>query len=123
MSRTALGASNPADRYLYWRRGPVTLYLGDALDVLAALPDDSADTVVTSPPYHGLRDYGVPGQYGLEATADLYIHTMRAVFAEVRRVLRPEGTLWLNLGDSYSLNSGGAPKKRLALRLPRPGNR
>jgi hypothetical protein len=66
------------------------------------LPDQSVDCCVTSPPYFGLRDYGEAGQYGLEASPAEYVETMRAVFAEVRRVLADDGTLWLNIGDSYS---------------------
>jgi site-specific DNA-methyltransferase (cytosine-N4-specific) len=85
----------------------VTLHCGDALAVLRTLPDSSADCVVTSPPYYGLRDYGESGQYGLEPTPAAYVETMRAVFTEVRRVLAPDGTLWLNLGDSYANGSVG----------------
>jgi site-specific DNA-methyltransferase (cytosine-N4-specific) len=80
----------------------VTLYHGDALEVLQGLPDASVDCCVTSPPYFGLRDYGEAGQYGLEASPAAYVETMRAVFAEVRRVLTDDGTLWLNIGDTYS---------------------
>ena len=74
---------------------------GDCLEKLKTLADSSVDCVVTSPPYWGLRDYGVPGQLGLEATPEEYVARMVEVFREVRRVLKPEGTLWLNLGDSY----------------------
>jgi DNA modification methylase len=77
-------------------------WCGDALATLRQLPDESVNCAVTSPPYFGLRDYGEPGQYGLEATPTAYVETMRAVFAEVRRVLAPDGTLWLNLGDTYA---------------------
>lgn len=84
----------------------VTLHQGDALAVLRTMPDASVDCVVTSPPYYGLRDYGEPGQYGLEPSPAEYVETMRAVFAEVRRVLAPDGTLWLNLGDSYARDNG-----------------
>ena len=80
---------------------------GDVLTVLATLPADSVHCVVTSPPYFGLRDYGVEGQIGLEPTPELFIAKMVEVFREVRRVLRPDGTLWLNIGDSYN-GSGGA---------------
>lgn len=83
----------------------VTLYHGDALEVLRTLPDGSVDACITSPPYFGLRDYGEPGQYGLEATPAEYVETMRALFAEVRRVLAHDGTMWLNVGDTY-VNSG-----------------
>lgn len=80
----------------------VTLWHGDALRVLRTLAGGSVNCVVTSPPYYGLRDYGEPGQYGLEASPAEYVETMRRVFAEVRRVLAVDGTLWLNLGDSYA---------------------
>lgn len=90
---------------LYYQDDQVTLLLGDAFDQLRTLPDGSVDCIVTSPPYYGLRDYGAPGQYGLEATPAAYVETMRALFAEARRVLADDGTLWLNLGDSYA--SGG----------------
>lgn len=75
---------------------------GDALDVLRALPDESIACCVTSPPYWGLRDYGVAGQIGLETTPDEYVARLVAVFSEVHRVLADDGTLWLNLGDSYT---------------------
>ncbi|MFF9690262.1 DNA-methyltransferase [Streptomyces sp. NPDC014623] len=91
----------------YYRDEQVTLLLGDALDQMRALPDGSVDCIVTSPPYYGLRDYGTPGQYGLEPTPAEYVEHLRQVFAEARRVLADDGTLWLNLGDSYSLSSGG----------------
>lgn len=85
---------------------------GDALDVLRALPDESIACCVTSPPYWGLRDYGVAGQIGLETTPDEYVSRLVAVFAEVHRVLADDGTLWLNLGDSYaSGGTGGASSK------------
>jgi DNA modification methylase len=80
----------------------VTLHLGDCLDVLRTLDDASVHCVVTSPPYFNLRDYGVDGQIGLEPTPDEYAARMVGVFREVRRVLRHDGTLWLNLGDSYA---------------------
>jgi DNA modification methylase len=82
----------------------VRILVGDCLDVLRGLPDESVHCCVTSPPYWGLRDYGEPGQLGLEATPEEYVANMVGVFREVRRVLRDDGTLWLNLGDSY----GGA---------------
>jgi site-specific DNA-methyltransferase (cytosine-N4-specific) len=86
----------------YFADEQTTLWHGDSLDILRQLPDASVDCCVTSPPYFGLRDYGEVGQYGLEASPAEYVETMRAVFAEVRRVLADDGTLWLNLGDSYS---------------------
>lgn len=81
---------------------------GDALKVLKTLPDKIVDCCVTSPPYYGLRDYGIDGQIGLEATPEAYTQRLVAVFHEVYRVLKNEGTLWLNLGDSYSGSGKGA---------------
>jgi DNA modification methylase len=148
----------------YYADQQVTLYTGDAVEVLRGLPDGAADCVVTSPPYWGLRDYGTgtwsggdPGcahavgraspatqptpsaprnpnsppphggasrtcrlcaavredrQYGLEVTPQDYIDTLRAVFAELRRVLTATGTAWLNLGDSYSATPPGRTATR-----------
>ena len=84
-----------------------TLYCGDALAVLQTLPAESVQCVVTSPPYWGLRDYGTVHQLGLERTPEEYAEKMVAVFREVWRVLRNDGTLWLNLGDSYAGSRGG----------------
>jgi DNA modification methylase len=95
----------------YFTDEQVTLYLGDSLAVLRELPTASVDCCVTSPPYFGLRDYGQEGQYGLEASPAEYVETMRALFAEVRRVLADDGTLWLNLGDSYSGSWGNQGRK------------
>jgi len=75
---------------------------GDCIEVLKTLPDGIVNTCVTSPPYFGLRDYGVDGQIGLEETPDTYVQRLVEVFREVRRILRDDGTLWLNLGDSYA---------------------
>jgi len=80
------------------------IHVGDCLEVMKTLPEKSVQTCVTSPPYWGLRDYGVDGQLGLEKTPDEYVAKMVAVFREVRRVLKDDGTLWLNLGDSYAGN-------------------
>lgn len=80
----------------------VRILTGDCRDVLKTLPDESVHCVVTSPPYFGLRDYGVAGQIGLEETPSAFVAEMVDVFREVRRVLRADGTLWLNLGDSYA---------------------
>lgn len=74
---------------------------GDALEMLKTLPDESVDCCITSPPYYGLRDYGVEGQIGLEETPELYVQKLVEVFREVKRVLKDDGTLWLNIGDSY----------------------
>lgn len=79
---------------------------GDALTRLREMPDESVNCVVTSPPYWGLRDYGVAGQLGLEKSPEEYVAVMVEVFREVRRVLRADGTLWLNVGDSYAGGGG-----------------
>lgn len=79
---------------------------GDCLDLLRSMPDCSVQCCVTSPPYWGLRDYGHGEQLGLEETPDQYVANMVEVFAEVRRVLRDDGTLWVNLGDSYATGTG-----------------
>ena len=86
-------------------RDGVRILAGDVRQILAELPDDSVSCVVTSPPYWGVRDYGVAGQIGAEPVLQDYVQTLVSVFREVRRVLRPDGTLWLNLGNTYS--SGG----------------
>lgn len=90
----------------YYQDESVSLHHGDALDVAKALPAGGVDCIVTSPPYFGLRDYGEPGQYGLEDSPAQYVENMRALFAELRRVLADDGTLWLNLGDSYYSGRG-----------------
>jgi DNA modification methylase len=95
----------------HYRDEQVTLLLGDTLETLRTLPAASVDCIVTSPPYYGLRDYGTAGQYGLEATPATYVETMRGVFAEARRVLADDGTLWLNLGDSYAYPPGSAGRQ------------
>lgn len=84
-----------------------TILIGDVFARLAELPDNSVDCVVTSPPYWGLRDYGVAGQLGMEATLGEHIDAMVRVFEEVKRVLKPEGTLWLNYGDCYATKPNG----------------
>lgn len=84
------------------------IVIGNCLDVLKTLDDCSIQTCITSPPYWGLRDYGVGGQLGLEKTPNEYVAKMVEVFREVRRVLRNDGTLWLNLGDSYAGSGKGA---------------
>lgn len=91
--------------------------IGDVRQRLRDLPDKSVDCIVTSPPYFSLRDYGCDGQIGLEATPDAYVAELVNVFREARRVLRPDGTLWLNLGDSYagSTPHGLAAKQRLMI--------
>ncbi len=77
-------------------------HFGDCLETLRQMPDGLVQTCVTSPPYFGLRDYGHAGQIGLEPTPDEFVAKLVTVFREVRRVLRDDGTLWLNIGDSYN---------------------
>lgn len=84
----------------------VRILTGDALSMLGTLPDASVNCCVTSPPYFWLRDYGVEGQIGHEATIDDFVSVLAGVFDEVRRVLRDDGVLWLNLGDSYYSGNG-----------------
>lgn len=79
-----------------------TILIGDVLDRIKEIPDQTIQCCVTSPPYWGLRDYGHDGQLGLEATPEQYVENMVAVFREVRRILKDDGVLWLNLGDSYN---------------------
>lgn len=83
-----------------------TLHQGDVLANLAQMEANSVDCIVTSPPYFGLRDYGHAGQIGMESTPQEFVETMVRVFAECRRVLKPSGTCWVNLGDSYAANGG-----------------
>ena len=83
------------------------LHLGDCLQSMRKMPDQSVHCCVTSPPYFGLRDYGVEGQLGLEATPEEFVAALVAVMREVKRVLRDDGTLWLNLGDSYCSTAPG----------------
>jgi site-specific DNA-methyltransferase (adenine-specific) len=90
--------------------------VGDARSALAQLPVDSVDCVITSPPYYLLRDYGVPGQIGLEASVESWVDELRLAMRGVARVLKPTGTVWLNVGDSYSRHPRyGAPAKSLLL--------
>ncbi len=81
-----------------------TVFIGDCREVLKTLPDESVQCCVTSPPYWGLRDYGVKGQIGLEKTPAEFIEKLVGVFREVKRVLRKDGTCWINMGDCYMSN-------------------
>lgn len=99
----------------------VSILIGDCRDRLREIPDGSVHCCVTSPPYFGLRDYGHAGQIGLEPTPDEFVAAMVEVFREVRRVLRDDGTLWLNLGDSYAgswgaQSRGGPPSESSTLK-------
>lgn len=100
---------------------------GDALAVLTNMPSNTAQTVVTSPPYWSLRDYGITGQVGLETSVYAFIDNLADLFDQVHRVLRPDGTLWLNIGDSYTSGNRGwrAPDKKnsaraMSVRPPTP---
>ena len=84
------------------------IYCGDALELLDTFPDEYVNCCVTSPPYFGLRDYHVDGQIGLEETPELYVERLIEIFREVKRVLKKDGTLWLNLGDSYNGSGKGS---------------
>lgn len=136
------GPSSPSirPRFVVWKHseepdyadladpvGRSALVLGDARAVLAAMPPECVQTVVTSPPYWSLRDYGTDGQLGLEDSVYEFIDSLAEVFDQARRVLRDDGTLWLNIGDSYT--SGGrtwrAPDKKnraraMSVRPPTP---
>ena len=93
-----------------------TFLVGDAAKCLRELPPDSVDCIITSPPYFALRDYQESGQIGQEADIDGWVRELVAVAAECRRVLKPEGALWLNVGDGYSRHQReGAAKKCLLL--------
>ena len=91
---------------LYYQDEHVTLYHGKALDVVREMADESVDCIVTSPPYFGLRDYGVDGQYGAEETPQEFVDNLVTLYREARRVLATDGTFWLNLGDSYNAKPG-----------------
>jgi len=104
-----------------------TVYRGDAYQVLSALPSGVCQTAITSPPYWGLRDYDLPGQIGSEDKVDNYVENLVLVFRELRRVLKDDGTFWLNVGDCYT--SGGRtwratdkknPARAMAYRPPTP---
>ena len=91
----------------YYEDDMVTLHHGDAETVAATLEPRSVQTIVTSPPYYGLRDYGVEGQLGAESSVQEYVDRMVALFRSLRDVLADDGTLWINLGDSYSASISG----------------
>lgn len=106
----------------YWANQHATLYRGDTLEVLREMPDSCVDCVVTSPPYYGLRDYGKEGQYGSEETPQTYVEVMRQVFSEAHRVLAADGTLWLNLGDSYISGPTGTRRSSGLMGTPNSAN-
>lgn len=86
---------------------------GDALSVLRKFRAESIDCVVTSPPYWALRDYNVNGQIGLETSIEEYLEKLLAVFGEIKRVLKPEGTVWVNFGDTYANKTKGGHRNKL----------
>ncbi|MBQ7574359.1 MAG: site-specific DNA-methyltransferase [Clostridia bacterium] len=87
------------------------IYCGDAFETLKTFPDESVNCCITSPPYYGLRDYGVDGQIGNETTTEEYIYNLIKVFDEIKRILKKDGTLWLNIGDSYAGSNQGKGAK------------
>lgn len=105
----------------YYADEALTLWHGDALEISRKLAPTSVECIVTSPPYFGLRDYGQLGQYGLEQSPAAYIEHLVALFAELRRVLAEDGTLWLNLGDSYATHQRGSDAGWDKSRLTNPG--
>ena len=103
------------------------LFEGNALTVLQALPTESVRCVITSPPYWGLRDYGIKGQIGLEPSLPQFLNQLTRIFSEVKRVLAPDGTLWLNIGDGYTSGNRGyrgadkkTPARAMNTRPPTP---
>ncbi|MEW6211034.1 MAG: site-specific DNA-methyltransferase [Acidobacteriota bacterium] len=111
------------DDFLFFRTSNIELYHGDAAQVLKLLPKASVDCIVTSPPYYGQRDYRIKNQIGLEAYPQEYIDRLVAVFRASKRVLKPSGSLWVNLGDTYWSGKGkpgGADKKQKNRRFLRP---
>lgn len=111
----------------YLRLNPPVIIHGDALTALRRLPSQSVQCIVTSPPYWGLRDYNVEDQIGLEPTLSQFVHRLREVYAEARRVLKDDGVFWLNIGDGYTSGNRAwrAPDKKnqaraMKMRPPTP---
>lgn len=94
------------------------IYQGNTLDVLKTFPNESVDMCITSPPYWGLRDYGVEGQLGLETTYEEYLSKLFEIFKEVKRVLKKQGSCWVNIGDVYSKNNSLGIKKQSLIGIP-----
>lgn len=115
--------ATPLPLAAYFSSRRVVLYRGDAAKVLSQLKEASVDCIVTSPPYYGQRDYQVEGQIGLEDDPKLYIERLLKVFREARRVLKPTGSLWVNIGDTYWSGKGrshGEDRKQKNRRFTRP---
>ena len=111
---------------LFFETDKITLLLGDTKKVLKSLPSESVNCVVSSPPYYGQRDYGVEAQIGLEKTPQEYVKRLVSVFKEIQRVLKPDGSLWVNLGDTYWSGKGtpvGVDNKQKNRRFTRPQDR
>lgn len=116
--RAHRGRSGPARAT--WSNDRAALYVGDARTVLATLPPGSAHAVVTSPPYLGQRAYGTaPGETGTESTVAAYLDALAEVFDHLARVLRPDGTTWVNLADRYSGTANGGPSAHRSARRDR----
>ena len=101
------------------------IYCGDAVQVLKDFPDESIDCCITSPPYYALRDYSSPQQIGTEKTVTEYIQKLLSIFLEIHRILKKDGTFWLNLGDTYSYisrGSGGHDKTKSSVQLKNMGS-
>lgn len=110
----------------YFHSSHITLYQGDATTILSRLNSESVDCIVTSPPYYGKRDYEVKGQIGLEAHPQAYIDRLVEIFHQAKRVLKPTGSLWVNIGDTYWSGKGrsqGKDLKQRNRRFDRPQDR
>ena len=126
MSRKLKADPKTAQDFLFFESAPVTLYCGDAVQVLEQLPTASVDCIITSPPYYGQRDYQVKTQIGLEVHHQEYINRLVAVFCAAKRVLKPSGSLWVNIGDTYWSGKGqpkGEDRKQKHRRFLRPQDR
>lgn len=113
-------------KHLFLKNDSITLLLGDTHKVLKSLPANSVDCIVTSPPYYGQRDYGVQDQIGLEEHPNLFIKKLVRVFKEAKRILKPSGSLWVNIGDTYWSGKGtpvGIDNKQKNRRFTRPQDR
>lgn len=120
-----LSSSKPilASETMFYTDCAVSLFQGDATYVLSRLASESVDCVVTSPPYYGQRDYGVAEQIGLEVNPQDYISRLLVVFSQVKRILKPGGSLWVNIGDTYWSGKGrpkGPDHKQKHRRFERP---
>lgn len=112
-----------AEPKAYFASPQVTLYKGDAIKILSSIPSESVDCIVTSPPYYGKRDYGIDGQLGLEDHPQMYINRLVEIFRETKRILKPSGSLWVNIGDTYWSGKGqshGVDLKQKNRRFSRP---